>query len=215
MEIDGTATKKGTTHIFIYWLPLRSKSKTLSFIPYKWEVCVKASRNTSMSCFHLTPSHSDSSSLSTAFPALYKHFKTCFSFTHQVHSNARIGWGYQQEVSNPAPDGWESLAAPNSGGGREVTAWHGYKEIFFFPQHACLTICRAAKPYGMLSEETSSGEESREHHFRWWAGFLQEVFTSPSFASLALMLAVAEARGWWRKITGSSYMFLRLKKCQN
>lgn len=77
-------------------------------------------------------SHSFSSSLSTAFPASYKHFKTCLSFRHQVHSNASIGRSYhQQEVSNPAPDGWESLAAPNSGGGRGVTAWHGYEEIFF------------------------------------------------------------------------------------
>lgn len=118
------------SHGFVPW-QLKSQGKALSFIPYRRETCAEASCITSMSCFHLTPSHSFSSSLSTAFPASYKHFKTCLSFRHQVHSNARIGWGYQQEVSNPAPDGWESLAAPNSVGGRGVTAWHGYEEIFF------------------------------------------------------------------------------------
>lgn len=54
--------------------PLKSNSKALPFIPHKREICAEVSI-TSVSYFQLTPSHSFSSSLSTAFPALQKHFK--------------------------------------------------------------------------------------------------------------------------------------------
>lgn len=89
-------------HVILPWLhPMTAKVSPL--FPTKGKRA-EASFIASMSCFHFTPSHSPSSSLSTVSPALYKHFKTHLILIHQVHSNARIGQGYQQEVSNPAPD---------------------------------------------------------------------------------------------------------------
>lgn len=84
------------------------------------------------------------------------------------------------------------------------------RKHFFAPQNTCLTICRVPRPYGRYAVRRNKLQEgSREHYFRWWAGFLQEILTSLPLAFLALMLAVAKTRGSWRSVAGSSYMFLR------
>lgn len=74
------------------------------------------------------------------------------------------------------------------------------RKHFFAPQHTCLSICRAAKPYGALWGETSCGEGSREHPFRWWAAFLQTIFTS--LHPIAFLALILEARAWWRSLAG-------------
>lgn len=106
----------------------------------KGNVCI-SSCITSLPSSLLSPSHSFFYSLSSAFSALYKHFKACFSFTGQVCSAARAGWSYQLKVLNTHQMA-EALVAQSTGGGRELTALRSYEEMLFTLPHACVNICR-------------------------------------------------------------------------
>lgn len=121
-----------------------------------------------------------------------------------MHSDARTGQGYQQEVLNPAPDGCETPVALNSGGGRGEQPDMATRKCFFAPQYICLTICRVAKPSGIAVRRNKLQEGK-------WVALLKTMCQLPAGnfslyfpAFLLFMQSIAEERGSRRNVSVSS-----------
>lgn len=130
--------------------------------------------------------------------------KPVLASQNQVHSDARTGQAYQQEVLNPAPDGCETAVALNRGGGRGEQPDMAMRKCFFAPQYICLTICRVTKPSGIAVRRNKLQEGK-------WGALLKMTCQLPAGnfslyfpAFLPFMQAIGEVRGSRRNVSVSS-----------